>query len=189
MSDRVTCVRDLISGVEYGHQQHLFQNLWVIPLVAASGGRVFILEHSWFSHNTPDFQFIEYDPVSDTHTLKTSLPTHVQNTQKASLVGVAESIYLFGGEEKLTFQYEPGTEQWHELIPSPHMVTTGYYPIVRSSDILLCGGFSEGKDKIWNRILSYNVYTKQWKILDFCLPFRYIHDVADFYLMPHTTTA
>ena len=164
------------------------------PLVAGAGGRVFFLEHSKFS-GAPNFPFglnifywsiqnfplVEYDPASDSHTQKTSLPHHVWNTWNASLVGVAHKLYLFGGEEKLALQYELATEQWHKLVPSTDMITTGYYPVVRSTEILLCGGSSEGGHGR-NRILSYNVNTKQWKILDICLPFRYVHDVSHYRL-------
>ena len=150
-------------------------------LVAAAAGRVYILQHcALYGSNFP---LVEYDPVSDTHTHKTSVPDDVSDTQGSSLVGVANKIYLFGGEEKLALQYEPATEQWHQLVPFTAMVTmqnTGYYPMVKSADILLCVtnpeydcetyGESDHSDS-QRRTISYNVETKQWKILDFCLPF------------------
>ena len=138
------------------------------PLAAAAVGRAYILQQSW-TKGTHHFLFVEYDPASDTHTQKTSPP--VQGTGDASLVGVADKIYLFGGSQKLSLQYEPATEQWHELVTSPDMVSTWYYPIVRSTDIVLCAGRSRSEEK--NRSISYNVKTKQWTVLDFCLPFYY----------------
>ena len=146
------------------------------PLVASAAGRVYILDQDEFS----DRLLVEYDPASDTHTYKTSLPCHVQDTLDASLVSVKDSIYLFGGEQRLSLHYEPATDQWHELLPNAHMASSKYYPIERStsccgphpavcSDILLCiyrWDSDEG-----HRSISYNVATKQWKVLDFCLPF------------------
>ena len=140
------------------------------PLVAAAAGQVYILEQ-WSFSGTPNFLFVAYDPASDTHKEKTSLPEHVNDTNLASLVGVADKIYLFGGRQKLALQYEPATEQWHELVSSTAMVSNEYYPfeyypIVRSTDILLCAGER-------CRSISYNVETKHWRVLDVCLPFRY----------------
>ena len=154
-------------------------------LVAAAAGQVYILQEGSFS-DTPNFLFVDYNPASDTHKQRSSMPEHVNSTLYASLVGVADKIYLFGGLQKLALQYEPATEQWHELGSSTAMVGTEYYPIVRSTDILLCKGRPEcyevgddGSDESGsdgdslNRSISYNVETKQWKVLDFCLPFRY----------------
>ena len=135
------------------------------PLVAAASGRAYILQECSVAFK-PSFLFLEYDPVLDIHTQKTSVPHHARDTWHASMVGIADCIYLFGGETKVSLQHKPATQQWHELVPTTSMVNTGYYPIVRSTDILLCSG--ERK-----RSISYNVETKQWKILDFCLPFKY----------------
>ena len=136
-------------------------------LVASAAGQVYILQgNSLFQLETPNFLFVEYDPASDSHKQKTSLPEHVNDTLYASLVGVADKIYLFGCTQKLSLQYDPATEQWHKLVSPTAMVGTEYYPFVRSTDILLCKG-EECKS------ISYNVETKLWEVLDFCLPFEY----------------
>ena len=65
---------------------------------AAAAGRIYILEEGAY-YGAPDFSYVEYDPASDTHTEKASLPEYVGDTSGARLVGVRDKIYLFGGQK------------------------------------------------------------------------------------------
>ena len=85
------------------------------PLLYAIGGR---LNHN-FGLNL-DFNE-EYDPTTDTWSMKAPLPTTRSGIAAAVLDG---HIYVFGGEgQRGTFDetesYNPATDSWEQLAPMP----------------------------------------------------------------------
>ena len=142
-------------------------------LVALAAAKVFIL-----SQIVKDSTCITvYDPSTDTHTQKACLPDNVKSTHGACLVGAKDSVYLFGGEERLALLYNPANDQWINLVPPTAMYLSRYgcCAIVRDKNIQLCGGSAHDSNQDWHDMIEeYNIEKREWKILDTCLPFPYI---------------
>ena len=161
---------------------HVKQNRWFSaapmpqrldkPLVALSAGQIYILPQDDDLGTSP--QFLVYDPLSNTYTYRGKVPSDIDDTRGACLVGMADMLYLLGGEEGLSWQYNPRTDQWVELVKPTlrYHASSGCCGIVRDNKILLCGGSPKAR-KEKNLIEEYCTLTKQWKVLDICLPFKY----------------
>ena len=147
------------------------------PLITVLACRVFILPQDNDLPSVFRTQLLMYDPLSNNYTHRARLPSSIRSTRGACLVGVTDMLYLLGGEEGLSWQYNPLTDQWIQLVTPTARYNfigvsgySGCCAVVRDN-ILLCGG-SKGNDHL-NMIEVYNTVTQQWKVLDIRLPFQY----------------
>ena len=83
------------------------------PLVALIAGKIYILPNDTLSGSNT--QLLVYDLLSNTYSHRAHLPSNIRSTWAACLVGVAEMLYLLGGEERLAWQYNLHTDQWIQL--------------------------------------------------------------------------
>ena len=167
---------------------HVKQNKWssaaslpvplTKPLVAVLAGHIYILPLKDELSST-HAQLLMYDPLSNTYTHRARLPSNIDNTYGACLVGVTDMLYLLGGVEDLAWQYSPHTDQWIQLVTSTLRHDNGCCAVLRDNNILLCGGddnFEEIDACSFDMIEEYNTVTQQWKILDIRLPITYRQD-------------
>ena len=147
------------------------------PLIAVLACRVFLLPQNHDSSVVFSTKLCSYDPLSNTYTHRARLPNNIRSTLGACMVGVTDMLYLLGGEQGLSRQYNPHSDQWIQLVtPTARYYANlpfahpGYCAVVRDNTILLCGG-SKGMDE--RNIEEYNTVTQQWKVLDIHLPFLY----------------
>ena len=114
--------------------------------VAAVAGKAFILRQISLLP-TLDDQFSVYDPLTNTHEPRHHLPGNVSNTKGACMVGVNNKVYVFGGEHRLAFEYNPLSNQWAQLVP-PNLRYLSYMGccgvVTASGNILICGGAAKG---------------------------------------------
>ena len=142
------------------------------PIVALIAGEIYILPKIELSGNNT--QLLVYDPLSNSYSHRSHLPSNIHSTKVACLVGVAEMLYLLGGEEGLAWQYNPHTDQWIQLVTPTVQYNwhNGCCAVVRGNKILLCEGSIKGRFECII-IEEYNIVTQQWKALDICVPFLY----------------
>ena len=144
------------------------------PLVAVLAGRIHILPQKNELSGTST-RFFVYDPSSNYYTLRAGLHSNIHSTRGTCLVGVTDMLYLLGGEEGLSWQYSPNTDQWIQLVRplGKYNHFLGCCAVVMDNSILLCGGKSPEGGTPWTMIEEYSTVTQQWKVTGICLPFMY----------------
>ena len=140
------------------------------PLITALACRVFILPQDKDLPRVFRTRLLMYDPLSNTYTRKARLPRKIRSTRGACLVGVTDMLYLLGGEEGLSWQYNYHTDQWIQLVTptAKYSPLYGCCAVTRDNNILLYGW------DVINLMGEYNTVTQQWKeLFDTPLPFVY----------------
>ena len=143
----------------------------VKPLITVLASRVFILPCGKLPRVFRT-RLLMYDPFINTYTHRARLPSDIRSTYGACLVGVTDMLYLLGCGEGLSWQCNPLTDQWIQLVtPTARYDYGNCCAVVRDNNILLCGGSKVRNEG--NIVEEYNTVTQQWKVLDIHLPFQY----------------
>ena len=138
------------------------------PLLAVMNGNVFILERSYTTS-----EMVVYHSSSDTYTNTASkLPNMARNIWRACFMRCGEHLYLLGGEERLSYQYSPLTDQWMQISGLQNQYDWGGCTAVTDRDtILLCGGLRSSCER--DLVEKYNTETNQWTSSHIKLPFDF----------------